>query len=216
VIAEKLPAMVDEKVGKMVNDILDDVFRGYSDTAKGIKKRIEEGLDVNLQRFDLVDYNAFVADAINKHLAKCMNEGSIEPIMQMVQSTVGFISKKKMKLSEIAEHVKQIAMEDSDEEGGEISFHIEENRQYKWVTVSLDIEEGKSTHNCAVEFLFSTDDGRMFSLKTNTRWCSDRKSISPMRLAQYDKLQHEIFRLYSAQVKIEFDNDYIDTEWYKY
>lgn len=218
VIAEKLPTMVDEKVGKMVDDILSDVFRSYSDTAKEIKKIIEEKLDVNLQRLDLVDYNAFVADAINKELAKCINEGSIEPILKMVQSTVGFISKKEMTLSEIVEHVKQIAMNDSDESEGEISCHVETEEKYKWITVYLDLEEGKDNGECAIQFTFSLNKttGYIFSLRAGTCWSLGRDAISPLRLAQYDKLQHEIFRLYSAQVKIIADDMYPDTEWSKF
>lgn len=68
VILEKLPEMVEQHVTSMINSVVKDVFNGYSDTSKQLKKRIEETLKVNLEKFDLIDYNALVAKTINDNL----------------------------------------------------------------------------------------------------------------------------------------------------
>jgi len=93
-VEEKLPEMVAAKVSSMMDGILSDVFRSYSDIGKKVKEKIEKGLDVNLQRYDLVDYNTLVSSAINNRLTQIVNENAINPIMQLVNETVGFVEQK--------------------------------------------------------------------------------------------------------------------------
>ena len=83
VINEQLPIMVETKVSKMVDDVLSDVFRSYSDTAKAIKEKIEEALDVSLVQFGLTDYNVMVSKAIASQLKKDID---LVPIQEMVRS----------------------------------------------------------------------------------------------------------------------------------
>lgn len=217
-IAEKLPEMVAQKVTKMVDDILNDVFRSYSDVGKDIKEKIEKQLNVNLQEYDLVDYNHFVAKAINERLIGIINEGSIKPIMELVEGTLGFIEKKEIKLTEIHQMFIESSMEDNDQEAeGEISFFATKNEKYNWVTVSIDTDGGKDEDKCAFQFIISKDTQRIFSIKAETYW-STKSNLTPARVVELSNLEHKIFRLYSAQVKIEVDQmDFEDeNSWSRY
>jgi hypothetical protein len=216
IIEEQLPTMVEKATIKMLESVVQDMFSSYSPMAKSIKEKLEAGLDINLQRFDTIDYNAIVANAINENIVQQVN---LEPILKLTQNAIGFINKKEIDLSEIVEMVKTEAMEDSSEQGGEISVHIKENTEYKWVEISLDTEGDLDEEQCGLMFIFSLKEGSgtIFSFRQRDRYYDTKqKDISPARLTALSILEHKIFRLYSAQVKINFDSDNFDTEWFKY
>lgn len=214
VIAEKLPALVETKVGKMVDDLLTDVFRSYGDLGKQIKEKIEKKLDINLQQFDMLDYNTMIAGAINNRLVTLVNEQSIKPIMELIDGTVSFLEKKEWTLSEIVEMIKEDAREYySWETSGEISFHCEENRDNKWHVISVDIDPKKSADKCSMRFLISGKSKRIFSMKTQNHW-GDKGDLTPLKVTQLSNLEHKLFRLYSAQVTVTVDETEFDNEWY--
>lgn len=214
-IQDKLPEMVQQKINSMMDDLLKSIFSSYSPMGKVIKEKIEQSLDVNLQKYDMVDYNALIAKAINDHLTECVIHNSIEPIMSLVKDTVGFVKKKKITLSEIHEKVIDQARESGDEPEGEISFHVFEDRQHDWTRVSIDFEKNKSADQCAVEFLISNKRNTIFHF-TIRNWWNGKSTITPCLLMQISGLEHEIFRLYSAQVEIEIDETEFETEWNRY
>lgn len=210
-IESKLPDLVSQKVGKMIDDVLSQTFSNYSDVAKSIKTKIEQNLDINLQKFDLIDYNHLVSKAITDRLSQIVNEQSIVPIMKMVESSVGYLEKKKWKLSEIHEMVIEDARSDSSESEGKISFHVEQNEKHEWYNVSIDIEENKSPNECGIEFCLGRE-GSIFLFKSRSHW-SNKGRITPIKLTQLSNLEHKIFRLYSAQVKIEVDEVDFYNDW---
>lgn len=211
IIDDKLPEMAEKHVTSMLNEIMSDIFRSHSDTAKAIKKKIEEKLDVNLQKFDLIDYNALIAKAINDSIVQQVN---IQPIMDLTRDAVGFINKKSITLTEIAHMIKNAAMEDSNDNDGNISMFVSRNSVYKWVEVYVDIEEKKAAKDCGLHFIFNEKENRgyIFSFHTSDYW-SGRGPITPARIASLSSIEHKIFRLYSAQVEIVADDDDIDTYW---
>lgn len=211
VIAEKLPQLVEEKVTKMINDVLEDVFRSYGDTAKAIKSKIEEKLDVNLQHFDLIDYNHLVSKTINDNLLKMVN---IQPIMDLCQDAIGFVKQKTIKLSDIVEMFKDEAKEDNSEDQGEISIHIEQREDKDWTEVWLDIEEDQDKNNCGINFLISNSRKKIFIMKSGSHW-SKQGEITPFKMEHLSRIEHKIFRLYSAQVEIEVDETDFDNSWYR-
>jgi len=217
-VEEKLPEMVAAKVSSMMDGILSDVFRSYSDIGKKVKEKIEKGLDVNLQRYDLVDYNTLVSSAINNRLTQIVNENAINPIMQLVNETVGFVEQKKMKLSDIHEMIKEAGMENNEDKSeGEISFYAIKNNEHKWTTVSFDLDGNVPAEKCSVEFLISDSGGTIFSFKTKSYW-SNRSNLTPSKVTQLTHLEHKIFRLYSAQISIEIDTTDFEYEnqWNRY
>ncbi|MVX37248.1 hypothetical protein [Myroides sp. LoEW2-1] len=214
VISEKLPEMVEKHVSEMIQDIIKDTFRSYGDIAKNIKTKIEETINVNLQEFDLIDYNALIAKTINDNLLQQVN---LQPILDMTQSIVGFVNKKTISLDEIADLFKNAAMEYSNDYSGEISFHVIHNEGYNWIEVCADIEPDKNDSECAVRFIFSTSDtryGKIFSFKMKENYFDRNQSeITPSKMVGLRGIEAEIFRLYSAQVQITDYDDSISIEW---
>ncbi|MFL0077002.1 hypothetical protein [Tenacibaculum maritimum] len=204
VINEQLPKMVEEKVSKMVDGVLSDLFRRYSDTAELIKSKIEEALDVSLVEFGLTDYNTMVSKAIASELDK---EIDFKPIKELVKGIIGKSDLKQITISNLAEKVKEIAMEEDEGQNyeGEISFHINDSKGH--IEISADIKGGKKENRCAVTILVSENSGRIFSMKTNN-WRDINNEFSPSDMVNIDKIENLFFSLYNNQVHII--NDYED------
>ena len=58
VILEKAPEMIEKHISSMIDSVVKDIFCSYGDTYKELKKRIEETLQVNLEKFDLIDLSS--------------------------------------------------------------------------------------------------------------------------------------------------------------
>ncbi|MDM1499082.1 hypothetical protein [Myroides odoratimimus] len=216
VISEKLPEMVEKHVSEMIQDIIKDTFRSYGDVAKNIKSKIEETINVNLQEFDLIDYNSLIAKTINDNLLQQVN---LQPILDMTQDIVGFVNKKTITLDEIADMFKSAAMKDNYDHNGEISFHVNYNEEHKWIDVYADIEADKKESDCAVRFTISTSDsrdGKIFIFKIKDQYFDKKQlEVTPSKMVNLCGIEAQIFRLYSAQVQITDYNDSISNEWYR-
>jgi hypothetical protein len=212
VIAEKLPAMVEKSATDMLASIISDLFSQYGPMAKKIKEKIEEKLDVNLQKYDLLDYNALVAKTINDNLLQQIN---IAPILALTKDMLGFVNKKTIKLSEIIDIFIETAMEDSSESSGQISLFVEEEDRYGWIEVCVDAEARREKKDCSIRFLINKKTGTMFSFHCKD-YLTSRQAITPSKLTNLSHIEHKIFRLYSAQVEIEIDELSFNTEWNKF
>lgn len=213
VVETKLPTMMEKAATDMIQGIVSDMFSKYGESAKKVKAEIEKKLDVNLSKYDLVDYNALVAKVINDNLVQQVN---LEPISELIKNTVGFIEKKTIKLSEIVQMFEEASMEQNDQEGeGKFSVHVEKHEKYEWVTVSLDVEEDVKANECEIEFTIHKD-GTLSSFISGVGYRTKRSKPTPFSVKNLDTLQAKIYRLYSAGVKVEVDEMYFSNAWSRY
>lgn len=215
VIAEKVPEIIEKNAEKAIKDIIEDMFRWDSDIKKQIKTKISECLNINLMKFDLIDYNALIAETINKNLVEQVN---LEPIQKMISETIGLIDKTEITLQEIADLVIEGAKEDSIDDEGEITFIVEES-DHNWLNIYADFEADKEPRNCDIRFVIYRDKKGNFRnmgcFGIQDYW-NTNKNITPFRTANLSGVEKNLFRIYSAQVKITKLNDSIDTYWTKY
>lgn len=215
VIAEKVPEIIEKNAEKAIKDIIEDMFRWDSDIKKQIKTKISESLNINLIKFDLIDYNALIAEIINKNLVEQVN---LEPIQQMISETIGFIDKTEITLQEIANLVIEGAKEDSRDDEGEITFIVEES-DYSWINIYADFEADKEPRNCDIRFVIYRDKEGNFKnmgcFGIQDTW-SNNKKITPFNISNLSGVEQKIFRIYSSQVKITRLDASIDTYWTKY
>lgn len=209
-ISEHLQELIAKNVDSMMQSILQDIFRSYWDLGKSIKSKIESKLDINLQRFDLLDYNVIISQAINDNLLDAVNENSIKPILSLIQDTIGVVKAKEVKLSDIYEHFRDSRIQSANWElSGTFTFIVDINESYGWVTVYMDEEENVSKNSCALQFTYGNRSGnKIFQLKT------DNKKISPTTIVGMGQLEREIFRYYAAQVSITTDETEFEQDWY--
>lgn len=211
-VAEHLPEIINKYMDNMMKDIMQDIFRSYWEVGKSIKQKIESKLDINLQRFDLIDYNVLISKAINDNLLDAVNEASIQPILSLIRETVGVVKAKEVKLSTIYEHFRDSIIQSADwGSEGTFTFIVDVNESYGWVSVYMDEEENVSKNNCALQFTYGPKSGsRIFNFKT------DNKKISPTTMVGMSTLEKEIFRYYAAQVSIITDETDFELEWSNY
>ncbi len=218
IILEKLPEMVEKHITTMIDSVVKDVFNSYGDTSKQLKKRLEESLNVNLQEFDLIDYNALVAKTINDNLLQQVN---LNPILELTQNIVGFVNKKEISLDEIAEFFIDASKEENEQESdGEITFIVKENTEHNWVEVFADLEPNTKEYECSTKFILSTSGsraGKIFLFKTKDNFYDKvHKEVSPSRLVNMSNIEAKIFRLYSAQVRITGYDEEPSQYWDRY
>ena len=213
VVEQKLEKMTQEKTERMINDILNDVFSSYGDVAKLVKEKIKEGLDVNLEKFNLVEYNVMISEMINRNLIESVDKGCIEPIQAMIQNTIGLLNKKEIKLSEIINDFISASMEYHDEEYyGEISMFIEKNEKHRWTEVFVDIDPDVNRDKCKYSFIFD-EKGYIFGLTDRSRYVdpfNKSNSSSPTELSRIHGIERILFRIYSAGVPVIVDVDQSD------
>ena len=217
VIKDKLPTIIEEKITKMTESIMNDLFSNFGNVAKGIKAKIEEHLDVNLQRFDIIDYNALVAQTINEQLVQQVN---MQPIIEMTRNITGFLNKKRFTLQDMADMVIETAKED--EPAGEITCIVDYNHEHDWFHVYFDTETDQDKDECGIELLLFKLHGensyKIGSMKHRGHYSAYSKSkINPQRMTIITNLEHKFFRMYSAQVELDMKDahqDNINTSWW--
>lgn len=204
VIETKLPELINQKVSKLIDDILGDIFKSYSDTGKAIKEKIEKQLDVSLQKFDLVEYNSMVSKAIASQLNK---EIDIKPIEELVKNIVGKLEYNSITFEDLLEKTKQIALNDqfNDNDTGKLMLEVTFREEHNWTEIKLGLE--KDTLNY-VKFLVSTTNNRIFSININD-YQKENKEASISDIVNNSDLENFIFQLYNNQVEIiEIDDEY--------
>lgn len=216
-IQEKLPEIIEKNTTKLVEDVVSDLFR-WGEVKTQVKAKLESSLNTNLQEFDLIDYGALVSKVINDNLLQQVN---LQPILDMTRDIVGFVDKKEITLQEIADMFIESSQEENEQSGsGEITFIVKEDFDNEWIEVFADSEADQAEHECSVRFMFSikgSRDGRIFIFKMRDFYSSsEQQSVTPSRMVNIRNIEHKIFRLYSAQVKItNYDRD-INTYWDRY
>jgi len=213
-ITDKLPELINQKVQKLLDDILSDLFRSYSDTGKAIKEKIEKQLDVSLQHLDLTDYNVMVSKAIANQLSKQID---IKPIEELVKSIVGRLEYTTISLGELIEKVKELAKDDAyfhDESAGEILLDVDFDDKHDWYVIKLGLEEGSQEN---VKFYVTNTTNTILALKYSNFFKTD-KEVSTSDLTNMSALENLIFQLYNNNVKITEieDNVFYDLCWSKY
>lgn len=213
-IDEKLASMIEEKVSKMIEEIIGDIFRPYSDTGKAIKKKIVESIDVCLMDFNLVDYNVLVAKAIGEQFKK---EIDLEPISKIVKDIIGVSEMEQISIYDICEKVKEVAMNNSDESDGDVSFFTEMNVQHGWLEIFADVDADVSKADCQVRVVVSKDRGTIFSM-VNKSWKKRGKTseVSAADFVNCSPLESFFFKLYNNQIRITGDILDFDTYWSRY
>lgn len=213
-IADKLPSIVEEKVTKLVDDIIGDLFRSYSDIGKAIRDKISKEIDVSLMEFQLVDYNAMVAKAIGNEFKK---ELDLDPIKKMVKDIVGVSDLEQISIYDICEKIKEFAMQDSDEGSGEISFYVDVKERHGWIEIFADKDFDVAKESCSVKVLVSKERGTIFSMSCNNYKTRGRmKEVSASDVVNHDSVENFFFKLYNNQVRIFDDFNGFYTDWDSY
>lgn len=192
--------VVKKRLEKTVVDIVDDIFREYSDFRKKLKGHIEENLNINFEELGLEGYNGLVLAAVKEQLDKAITVQGIEKIKETMDKMLKEV-KQEYTLSEIIEKLKgESSKEEYEYDYGEkVELKIEDGGSgYK--RIYLDEEEKGYKHDCDYQIAIDKE-GKPYSIKLKGDELNTKKIIGGLY-----GLEELLFKIYAGGAKIVLDN----------
>lgn len=192
--------VVRTRLKKTITEIVDDVFRSYSDFGKNLKVYIEKNLNINFERLGLEGYNGIVLAAVKEQLDKAITIQGVEKIKETMDKMLKDV-KQEYKLSEIIEELKGESLKeeyefDYDEK---IELKIEDGGSgYKHIYLDEEEKDYKYEYNYQIAI---DKEGKPYSIKLKGNEINTKKIIGG--LYGLDAL---LFKIYASGAKIVLDN----------
>jgi hypothetical protein len=195
----------------MVNGILEDNFRSYSELSRSIKQAVDAALLVNLTGgLNLPSYGKMMVNAIEDIVNKKGLESLLPHVESLIEELFGRLAKTTYTLAEIEEKVKGAAMEGSDERDGKITFIIENGYSGNYRHLYIDTEDVKQASH--TKYYLSLDDGVVKNVRIRDYSGRDAFDSSMSALEKF------LFNLYAQKCTVvvkDDDADYLEPEWSK-
>lgn len=192
--------IVEEKIKKTVDSILDDALRSYSDFGKELSKTIREGLNVDMRQLGLVGYNDIVLKIIKEKLdnsIEVVGRARIEKEMEELLAT----PPAEIKLSQLVEQLKKGDLSD---DKYKCTCIVDWGNNDGWGRVYLD-ESERDKRACAHQLAF-TADGEIYSISIDGRDPNKKLFIGP-----FYNFERSLFQMYVAKTRLIVDEDQVNT-----
>lgn len=197
----ELEKMTQTAIKNLSQSIIDDILGRYGELGKQLKQKLVDNLKIGIENVDINAYSKTINVEIEKILQETVFETSVEKIKKTVCKIASGVEKKRYKLSEIIEEIKDFDRdEDSEKEYGELNVEKRQTRSSTWVDIST--ESGKT-------FKLSIDnkDGKIWYLDIDDRPVNLIKN--PFELTH--SIEGFLFNLYANECTVEIDS--FDAEW---
>ncbi len=190
--------VVQKRLEKTITEIVDDVFRGWSDFGKNLKEHIEKNLNVDLSNLGIEGYNTLVLAAIKEQLDKTITVQGIEKIKKTTEEMLSDV-KEEYTLSEIIEKLKGEDFRDEWEydEEDKIYLEIEQNGSFTHVYLHED-EDVRSKYNA--DYQIDISEGKPYSIKLKGDEMNTKKILGGLH-----GLDELLFKIYAHGSKIILD-----------
>lgn len=192
--------VVKNRLEKTITEIVDDVFREWSDFGKNLKTYIEDNLNINLKNLGIEGYNKLVSLAVKEQLDKIITVQGIEKIKETTEEML-IDTKDTYNLSEIIEKLKDEEYKYKDEydfdENDTISLFIEKSGSF--THIYIDTEEKDYKYECVYQIDLNEEKPYSIKLKGNE---IDKNKI----LGGLYGLDRLLFKIYAHGSKIVLDN----------
>lgn len=191
--------VVRKRLEKTITEIVDDVFREYSDFGKRLKGCIEENLNINFKKLGLEGYNGLVLAAVKEQLDKAITVQGIDKIKQATEEMLSDI-KAEYTLTEIIEKLKGESTKeewefDYDEK---ISLIIEDGGSgYKHIYLDEEEKDRKYSYDYQIDL---DNDGKPYSIKLRDEEINPKKILGGLY-----GLEKLLFKIYASGSKIILD-----------
>lgn len=207
--------IIENKVAKTIESIVDDVFGSWSNFSKSLKKEIEDQIQINLKELDIPSYNTFIMAAVKEKLNDSIAEQGVTRINETIDELLSNV-KDEYKLSDL---VKELAeeFEDIDELGyedyHEMSMHIDQPYGLKYIY--LDAESDKKKYDCKYRICVSPEKEN----EINSIEIRDDKYGSTRTINSFDAraimrgfygLEETLFKMYARKSKLIIDEDQVE------
>lgn len=192
--------VVRKRLEKTITEIVDDVFREYSDFGKKLKGCIEENLNINFKSLGLEGYNGLVLAAVKEQLDKVITVQGIEKIKDTMDEMLKEV-KQEYILSEIIEKLKGESLKEEYEFDYDEKVELKiENGSSGYKRIYLDEEEKSYNHDCDYQIAIDNE-GKPYSIKLKGDEINTKKIMGGLY-----GLEELLFKIYASGAKIILDN----------
>jgi hypothetical protein len=202
----KLESIIQQKLEKLIDELLADSLRSYSDFGKKLSAKLKEALNVDFSRLNLVDYNHVVLSVVKESLDNRFEDSIKKPIADQISDYFGKLEKKEWKLSEIIDEFKKETEFYDDED--EITLVVDKTRYYS-THIYIDKEGHKKKYDCEYQLSLNTKTGVPYSFQAG-KYNPHKGDLRSSSL--HGAFEKFLFRLYAQQATIIINEDECDIE----
>jgi hypothetical protein len=209
--------IIKKKLGKTVEDIIEDQLRSYSDFGKALKDKIHDELKVDLKDVTFTEYNKTILNLIEGILNNAVTGEAKKKFTEDLEELFK-APPTEIKLSEVIKMYIEEQDEEFDRDGAERIALIMENKRDKWIGIGLNPKNTKSSygrgageeitswHDCNLYISVLLDDENSGKL----RFAYDRDGLQPLKYMPtcLSGTARLLYQLYCAGSKIVFDEGF--------
>jgi len=195
--------VVDKKIKKTIESIIDDLLSAYGNFGKNLKTEIESNLNINLKELDIPGYNLLVLNAVKEKLNQVTTVQGIEKINEAMDKMLVSVKPEYM-LSEVVEALR-------DHEKGyrcssdRMTLFIEESSSSKgYVDIYLDSDKKNSKYSCDYQIRIDPN-GKVWNAKMDGRDFDKNKEFGALF-----GVGELLFKIYATGAKLTVDQDIDD------
>ena len=188
--------VVEKRLRRTIEEIVDESFRSYSDFGKNLKGHITQNLNINFDELKLEGYNTLVLTAVKEQLDKIIIVQGIEKIKASLDEML-IDYKEEYTLSEIIEKFKEHTDKEDFDSDDKIGLIIQDSCGYKHIYIN----ETHLDYKHQYEYRISINrEGKAYSIKIKNQEIDKNKIMEG--LYGFEKL---LFRIYASGAKIALD-----------
>jgi len=202
----KIEEMIEAKLTKTIESILDDALRSYGDFGKSIGEQVNASLKID-EHLGLPAYNDLVLKIVQRQIdtqiGGAMQSQLAEQLADLLKTPPA-----EVKLSDLTKEFSEFAIKDIDRDHSDyFTFGMEQSsRGYRHLW--FDPKGGKSQYSCKYR-LGVTSEGRVFTLSIDGENPDKRLFVGP-----FYNFERTLFQMKVAGTKLIFDCEVCDIETY--
>jgi hypothetical protein len=190
--------IVEKRLKKTIEDVIEDTFRSYSDFGKNLKAHVDEKLKVDLHSLNIEGYNGLVLATVKEQLDTIISIQGIDRIKQSLDEMLKDV-KSEYKLSEILEKFRESEFDEDEMDCQEYFTLVIEPASCGFTHIYFDKESNKRKYGC--QFGIDIDkDGRAYSVKLRDKVIDTKKILGGLY-----GLEALLFKIYSSGAKVLLD-----------
>lgn len=210
--------IVKSHLEKTIESVVSDSLRSYSDFGKNLSKKVEEVLQINLDKLDIPSYNQLILATITDHLNAVVHEQGVNRMKEQLDSIL-LTSKEEYKLSEIMEELSEEidGLDELDyEDTHEMTLIID--REWGWTTrIYFDAESDKEKYDCKYCIYVDTKTGQVDSIRISDTSFRSKKEYKEFDtktiMGGFYGLEQTLFKMYARRSKLVIDEDDVELEF---
>lgn len=197
----ELDEMIRARLGKTIDDILDDLLKSWSPLGKSLKEQIGAGLNVNLN-LGLGGYNQLVADIVQQRLDAAIH-GTWAADMRTQLDEMLRAAPASIKLSELLTKLAEDHKDEAQTEEWEHATLLVEKTTYKSTWVHLDPKPRSEDEKYRFQWsLLIGEDGELTSVHA---FGDSHRKDSRELFSRKRGMEALLFQLHAGKSKIEID-----------